>query len=303
MSAAEEISRDRYVGAFQGVRNADLKKVVSAQRAGLGITALAPEHGPLLRHILASRLFIDDAYQRKVNLPWVRRVAANFDPDKFDVLKVCDRGGDCYAVIDGQQRLAAIDLMGYIDQKLPCLVYVGLTPQQEAELFVAQDDRLTISAHDMHRAAVLAGRTDAVEIQRALDASGYVLDSTDHGPNAIRAIGSVYRVYRKSGADALEAVLKIIATAWRGNEWQPNAVAMQGTRAFIARHHEFDVDRLVAVLTDIPPSDFIDLARRQMSVIGGSTDSAGARILTKSYNRGLRSNRLGDWDSPLQEAE
>ena len=90
-------------------------------------------------------LFVDEAYQRDLNLRWVLDRVRDYDRALLGALEVSDRGPDAapcrYAVIDGRHRL---ELAGSADPDgeaavLLCHVHQGLTPEQEAALFYQID--------------------------------------------------------------------------------------------------------------------------------------------------------------------
>lgn len=256
---------------------------------------------PELRDIPANRLFVDDGYQRHHRPEWSRKIAVDFDPDKFEPLRVSDRGDGRYAVIDGQHRLASIELLGWLDCPLPCLVYHGLTINQEAELYATQMDRLKLSPQDTHLAAVTAGRPDAVLVEDAIRNAGYrtTLARTKQY-DVIDAISTCYAILRTSSQEMLSRILALLAQTWMPRQWQPKPEALLGLRAFLSRYDgEYDEARLRSVLEGLPPEDLKRLESGQRHIMGGSIATNAARVLTQRYNKLLRTNRLPDWDHSI----
>lgn len=285
--------------ALQGTRNADLRKKLQQLTNDRFGNARVTLPDPVRKNIIAAKLFIDRIYERPMDLTWVRRIASGFDPDKFHPILVSDRGNGTYAVIDGQHRIAALDYMGWLDQNVPCLVYSGLTIEEEAELFATQSDVKPVAKHDDHRAKVVARREVPLSIQKILNESGYRVDRGSRLPDNIQAIQAVYSVYEKSSPDMLVTVLRLLGLTWRPKMWQPNSAILQGLRYFLTRYSEHDAyreERLLEILAGIGPKDFHDLTSRQMSIVGGSQGANGARVLLQRYNLKLRGNRLPDWD-------
>lgn len=260
-----------------------------------------PLPDPKFMQIVANKLFVDRSYQRdRIVMPWVRKIAAGFDPDKFHPLIVSARPDGRFAVIDGQQRLAAIDLMGWLDQLLPCQVYEGLTVVEEAALFYSQDEKVRLTRYDLHRAGVTASREVETTIQGILDATGY-RPGGGHDAGEIGALHAVYAIYRESNEETAKHVLRILATAWRPREWQPNGAAIKGVKAFLVRykeHENYEERRLLTTLESMPPKELWSEANKAMGYFRGAIGTNAARVLTRQYNKALRSRRLPDWDGP-----
>lgn len=75
-------------------------------------------------------------YQRPVQ-SHVKKLADNWQPEKYDPLIVNYRGDGYFYIIDGQHRFEAAKMLNI--NKLVCSVYVGLTIKEEATIFAEQD--------------------------------------------------------------------------------------------------------------------------------------------------------------------
>ncbi len=256
---------------------------------------------PTLEKILASDLFIDTAYERPLSPEWARSIATEFDPDKFHPLTVSARDNG-YAVIDGQHRLAAVTLLGWSNQLMPCLVYRGMTIESEAELFATQSDRRRLSRHDLHRAAVTAQRPEAVAVENAIVSAGYrTAPVRSKNPDAIDAISAAYTCCERGSPELFAQILMTLRQTWRPRDWQPTPAAMLGLRAFLVRYGaEVDGTVLMSVLSELPPGDLSRLERGQREIMGGSVDTNAARVITQRYNQKRRSKKLPDWDRSIE---
>lgn len=79
-------------------------------------------------------LYIDRKYQRELKgIKQIHRLTTQFTWPKFVCCSVNLRGGRYY-VMDGQRRVALAKLIGSVDY-IPCILFKGLTRDQEAETF------------------------------------------------------------------------------------------------------------------------------------------------------------------------
>ncbi|WP_228539974.1 DUF6551 family protein [Mycobacteroides abscessus] len=112
--------------------------------------------------------------QRALNQAWVDRLAAEFNPDVMGMLHVSYRDG-WYYVIDGQHRKsAAIQWMGS-DQQVQCHIYEGLTPADEADLFLRLNSVKAQTPMSKYKVALTAGRPIETDTDRIARSAGLVI--------------------------------------------------------------------------------------------------------------------------------
>ena len=137
--------------------------------------ARAPDVGPapLLQWIPINQLVVDAAYQRPIlgaGRQNVNRIAAHFDWTKFAPVIVAPIEGGLFAVVDGQHRTTAALLVGI--SSVPCQV-IQADPSRQASAFRAINGSTTrVSALALHAAAIVAGDTDAVALDRVCREAG-----------------------------------------------------------------------------------------------------------------------------------
>jgi hypothetical protein len=295
---------------LRGVNNRYVKKHISqlaTERFGEGrVTFPSPE----MRQIVAAQLSTDRRFNRGIKMHWVRKIALNFDSDKFKPIVVSERTDltginmaktVAYVIIDGQHRIMALEQMGWMDQKVPCLVYTGLSFEQEAELFAISDDVLRLTRYDQHHSAFAAKRPEAVAIQEIVDRHGYCLEPGLKSGGAIQCVGALYDVYREGGPEALDEVLLLFKRTWQEKGWQPVSSSFKGMRQFLSEYRgdpDFREKRLIQMLKMTPPMDIDRPARSATAAIGGSIAINAARVIEQKYNNGLRSKRIRKWDDP-----
>lgn len=167
-----------------------------------------------LRDVPLELMRINPLAQRDLNPARVDRLVADFDPEQIGAPTVSDRDGHFW-IIDGQHRIAALKewLGEWKGQKLQCWCYTGLTSEQEAETFLKLNDAVPVAAMPKFRAAVNAGRETQCDIDRIVRAQGLVV-TADRIPGAVRAVGTLERVYTRSGGQVLGRSLRIIRDAY-----------------------------------------------------------------------------------------
>lgn len=254
--------------------------------------------------IIASDLHIDhDQYQRRPVEAHIRRIAREFDPDLFGRLVVSHRANGSYYVIDGQHRLSAIAKMGWLDQRLPCIVYEDLSIEREASLFVlTQDNRRPIHAVDRYRARLVAGDPLTLEIEAALQRHGFQV-TKGTARNAIQAVSALVQVAQGKPGD-LDAVLSVLRAAWDGEASALNSSMILGIAAFRQRYRDrYDHERLVSILQTIAPPKLLADARNGVSL---STDYHSLRyrvavMIANRYNQRLTTRRLPPWERAIDD--
>lgn len=242
-------------------------------------------------------LTVDPSYQRVLNIPWVRKKAKEFNEALLGVVVVSQRSDGRRLIMDGQQRVGIIktvmELRGLPDFEIDCLVHVGLTPSEEAEMFLGLNDDKAVQPGDIFRARITAGYPDALDIQRIVNDLGLVIDyRSPSNPLAVRAISSVQHIYNNSGGDGLRETLLMARMAWPNEAAGMSGDLILGIGMFIAKHRSMDPDRLLTTLKKVTPVRLLQQARADRDIIGGSTGACVAVNIARLYNKGLRSRQV-----------
>jgi hypothetical protein len=170
------------------------------------------ERDARLRWVPIEKMKVSPLAQRELNQARVDHLAANFDLEQVGTPTVSERGGAFY-IIDGQHRIEALKAIGYGDQQVQCWTYTGLTEEDEAERFLKLNDTLGVNAYSRYRVGVRAGREVECDIERVVRANGCVV-SLDQIPGAISAVGTLRRIYTRSGPKVLGRTLRLASTAY-----------------------------------------------------------------------------------------
>jgi len=195
-----------------------------------------------LKWIAVADMRVSPMAQREINQAKVDRIAAEFDPEEIGTPTVNHREGHWY-VIDGQHRIEALRQMGWGDQQVQCWTYEGMTEQQEAEKFLRLNDTLAVDRYARFKVGVTAGREDQCEIDRVVRSQKLVV-SRDALPGAVRAVGTLERVYKRSDSVVLGRTLRIIRDAYGDPGLE--AAVIDGIGHLCARYNG-ELDENVAV--------------------------------------------------------
>jgi hypothetical protein len=172
----------------------------------------------LLEHVKREFRFISkhqltvpvDEYQRDESTGLIAKdIALNYNRVAFGALTVIARsngngGGVQFVVADGGTRLAAAMMRDDIDD-LPCLVFSGLTKEQEADVFLAiNQNRRKLQIEQLHHSEVFAGRALALEAEKIL------LAFRDHRIdfNSLSALRGCVRRYPKPTGIVVEILIQ-----------------------------------------------------------------------------------------------
>lgn len=196
-----------------------------------------------LRWLKVKDLEVSPLAQRDMRPGWVDHLVANFDTERVGNPTVSERGGHFY-LVDGQHRAEALTLAGHEDSGIQCWVYQGLNEQDEAEMFLALNDNLTVNAFDKFRVGVTAGRDDECDIDRIVRAQDLVI-SRDKIPGAVAAVGTLRRVYNRSGGPVLARALRIIRDSY--GDAGLDAAVIDGIGLLCARYNGELQDEIAVV--------------------------------------------------------
>lgn len=144
-------------------------------------------------------------------------IAARFNPELFKIPVVNRRDGYAW-VVDGQHRIEGLKIWlgdGWENQLFEADVYDGLSAADEAELFLGLNDAMAVNAFNKFRVAVVAGRPDESAVARIVTEQGLTI-SRDPGATeyAVKAVGTLLKVYRAAGPVVLARTLAILRDAY-----------------------------------------------------------------------------------------
>lgn len=249
-------------------------------------------------------LKIDRKYQRGITKGRVTRMVMHFDPDAFGTITISKRADGTLFILDGQHRVRALLEMGWDDQRVPCLVYTGLTVEEEARIFrLMNAESVSPKALDIFRARLTEGEEVAVGINTIANSLGLYITPVSSA-TSIQCIAAMERVYVMGGANILLMSLRTIKAVWGKQADAHNQVYLadmvMGLGVLFSRYGRLiDTARLEKVLARQTPKALIGDARAAMNALGGThvgTNMLPTVVVTKYNTRLNVAARLPQWD-------
>ena len=247
-----------------------------------------------IRTLSTSRLTSGLPYQRPVEQKNVDKLIRNWNSRELYPVIVSFRDGK-FNVVDGQNRIAAMRQMaGGGDVIVPCMIYTGMTYEQEAELYAKLDKGKRPLTPRQHTKALVESGADAeiIEIKRLLEGAGFVwaLDKPTGEPFEITATRAVISAYHLLGGAGFSRMLGLIAQAWRGAPGSLKASMFSGMALFL-KTYETELDD-AAFIKRLSAVDADEIIRR--GKVDFSTNKAAlrfARVIWDKYNGQQRRGR------------
>ena len=173
-----------------------------------------------IRTLSTSRLTSGLPYQRPVEQKNVDKLVRNWNSRELYPVIVSFRDGK-FNVVDGQNRIAAMRQMaGGGDVIVPCMIYTGMTYEQEAELYAKLDKGKRPLTPRQHTKALVESGSDAriMEIKCLVEDVGFVwaLGEPTGEPFEIAPIRALINAHQLLGGEAFARMLSLLAGAWQG---------------------------------------------------------------------------------------
>lgn len=233
--------------------------------------------------------------QRDLNESRVNKIVATLDLEQIGTPTVNWRDGHWW-LIDGQHRVEALRRFGFDDDKIQCWTYEELTEQEEAAKFRQLNDQLQVDAFAKFKVGVTAESPEECDINRIVLAQGLVV-SREKVDGAVRAVGTLTRVYRATDGAALGRTLRIIRDGF--GDAGLEAPVIDGMGRVCGRYNgALNDEDLVAKLQRMAGgvSGLLNKAEQLRRQTGASRGESVAATIVDVANRGRRgSSRLNDW--------
>lgn len=247
-----------------------------------------------LRWLPLDKMKINPLAQRELNQARVDHLVAHLELEELGNLVVNVRDGAVF-VIDGQHRMEALRQFGFTDEKFQCWAYEGLTAEQEAEKFLKLNDTLVVAALPKYRAAITAGRDVESDIDRVVRSLGLCV-TADQIPGAIRAVGTLRRVYTRSDAPTLSRSLRIIRDAF--GDAGMEAAVIDGIGHLCQRYNgELDEGKAIRTLGSMHAgvNGLLGNAEKIRRQTGNAKGQCVAAAAVDAINRGRGGKKLPSW--------
>lgn len=202
------------------MQQASLRRAITPM-ATPGVTPAGETAGrPQVRWVSPGALVVDEGYQRNLSerSVWlIRRIVGDWDWRRFKPPVVVETP-DGLEVIDGQHT--AIAAASHPDiTEIPVMVVEAADRCARARAFIGHNrDRITVTATQLHVAAVAAGDEDAVTLQQVCDRAGVRILRVPPGQGAFRpgetmAVASIMALINRRGAMRARQMLEVLAGA------------------------------------------------------------------------------------------
>lgn len=239
-------------------------------------------------------------HQRDLSKAAAVKIARDFDPDTLGTLTITRRDGVNY-LLDGQHRLVAIkDVLGWGEQNVPCVVYEGLTDQQEAKLFTAQAIGMRRSLPPLHSLYVdyHAGVDHAQQLVATVERCGLRMGwkGNSKTSNSLSAARALLFVAERYGQHRLQVVLEILRDSLGPSSRAYSSDFIRGLIAFHVRFADrYSKADLIERLRATGIAGLARMGAEQQAANGGARDVCTGRAILKVYDRNRSTRRLGQW--------
>ena len=239
-----------------------------------------------IRTLSTSQLTSGLPYQRTVKQQRVDEIVREWNDRKLTPVVVSFRDGK-FNVVDGQNRIAAMRQMaGGGDVIVPCMIYTGMTYEQEAELYAKLDKGKRPLTPRQHTKALVESGADAriMEIKCLVEDVGFVWALTEPTgePFEIAPIRALINAHQLLGGEAFTRMLSLLAGAWQGTPNSLRASMLSGMALFVKTYEAELSDRAFSRrLSIVSPDEIIRLGRIEADV-----GLRFARIILDKYNGG-----------------
>jgi hypothetical protein len=234
----------------------------------------------------------DSDYQPMLNLKRARLMAQNIDWNLIGKIVVNKRINDkIYHVIDGQHRVASLRMAG--EEMAPCEIHYGLTPTEEAILFVKLQElrRSTLRTEDHYRALRASYNPNLLAFERVVEKCGLTVTFSASGKNTVKGTkGLVDFVYR-FGENRMLMALTALTTAWPANEFAHNTRIIKGAVVYAVCFPE-NTETVASRWRHTDPKRVEFNARSIREGEGGLTHLVFAKALAQANNLYARTQKV-----------
>jgi hypothetical protein len=245
-------------------------------------------------HVKVKATFLPEEYGRGLDHSHIKKIVSNFDERAFGRVIVSMRDDGRFAIIDGNHRREAALHLGIID--IPCTVFLDLTQEEEAELFVHYNMTKNLTALNIEKGLIAQRDKGAIERRQVLKRNG--LDWAFKGcPGHVTCASAIKKVYETHGLTILADVVRILVHGF-GSDSRRAFIAptIEGTTLFWIRYrYTANDERLLSQMHLTDALDLMIRARKLATAFGETTATGFGRALLELYNKGLRTNTLDDW--------
>lgn len=244
-----------------------------------------------LTHLKVESLGGDKIYQRSIHWDKINKWAQNYRPELLEPLIVSKRPDESYVVICGQHRT---ELLKKINAEVaPCMVFEGLTIQQEAELFYKyEEEKIKHTSIEKFIAKIVSEEPHEIKVSEILNKNGFYLDrekaKNKKISGRVNCVVSVSKLSKVFGYGVLDETLKLINKVWSNDCHATEKIFIEAIAKFIImfyNNENFIISRALQQFKMINPADTI-MRARGMKLSGKTSDNI-VTMLIDVYNQRL----------------
>lgn len=248
-----------------------------------------------MKVVNAELISSDMRYQRQVS-GRVKKIASNFNPNMVGCVILSQREDGSYWVVDGQHRVRAIIIAHKNDPtvslKVNALVYHGMTPQDEAEMFANQHDNTKApSKPEFFKAKMFSGDKNIAAFKNATEQEGVICDflNSRKKDGYLVSYGAAYEVFTKRGEQHYRGVISALIDIWDGNKDSLTANFIKGMDLIQDKYAGvITMKELGKSLRKVPTEQI----ERNAKTLTGSAAKRYAVAMVSEYNNRKRAKKL-----------
>jgi len=195
------------------------------------------------RKINAKHIVCDPEYNRPVSKSEVKDIICNFNPNILDPLKVSLRNNKYY-IFDGNHRLVALTEMnnGNRDFMVDCIVFEGMTKEDEARMFAIQDgNSRKVKRLEQVKALYVAKEESVIAFRKTVESAGAKCSFVaTNNPYHIKCYDTAYKLFLDYGDKHLYDVIDIIIKSWNGHPDSLRKEIILGISILLRTYPEID---------------------------------------------------------------
>ena len=234
--------------------------------------------------ISSKMLESDTSYQRRIDDSRVKRIVENFDSRLVNPVKVSFRNGR-YFVFDGAHTLAALKEINKFDNfMVDCMLFHGLTYEDEAYLFALQrGESKEVATAARLKALLFSNDERACDFRSRTEAAGFHLSPSGRTASkcTLGCVAKLWKIY-ESDSDLYSDTLALLMEVWRGETWSLNANIVGGMAMFIQAYRK-ELNR-ARFIKSVGSADLNDL-NRYKDATAKNKDYTFAFAMFRLYNK------------------
>ena len=241
---------------------------------------------------------VNKTAQREFVKSWADELATEFDPEQMGLPVVNIRNGVTW-IIDGQHRIEALKTWlgkGWEEQQVEVEAYNDLTEVQEAEIFLRLNNKRAVNTFNKFRLAVRAGRAEESAVAKIVTNLGLRITLDTGAEGRIMAVGTLMRIYQRSGPTVLARTLSVLKQAWGDAGLHANAFS--GLSYVLERYDEVDDGDLIERLSAINGGEagVKNKAEQTRRSTGFPIGQCWAAAIVDTYNvKAARGEKITSW--------